>query len=199
MTCIRACPGEVFQAMALRINLLATALLILYVAGCSNKTEPLPASAAKIQVTSSVLQEGQPIPDKYTGHGQDVSPPLQWTGAPPQTKSFAIVCDDPDAPDGTFTHWIIYNVPPADTNFTENITKTETLPDGSQQGKNSFGNIGYNGPAPPAGQMHHYHFRLFALDTMLNLSSGVDRDDLLNAMKGHVLAEGELMGTYESQ
>lgn len=153
----------------------------------------------KIQVTSTAFKQGQPIPDKYTGQGQDISPPLQWTDAPPPTKSFALICEDPDAPGGTFTHWVIFNLPPATTTLPENLARNGSLPDGSLQGKNSFGNIGYNGPAPPPGKAHHYYFRLYALDATLPLDAGADKNAVLNAMKGHVLAEGALMGAYQNQ
>lgn len=181
------------------MNLLAAALLILCLSGCSNEVKPRLDNVAAMEIASPAFPEGQPIPDKYTGHGNDVSPPLQWSGAPPQTKSFALICDDPDAPMGTFTHWVIYNLPATNTAVSENIPKTETLPDGSQQGKNSFDNVGYNGPAPPPGKPHHYYFTLYALDTMLNLAPGSNKDDLLHAMDKHVLAVGELIGTYQSQ
>ena len=153
----------------------------------------------KIQVTSTAFAQGQPIPQKYTGQGDDVSPPLQWTGTPPNTKSLALICDDPDAPMGTFTHWVLYNIPSASAVLTENVPKMETLDDGRKQGKNSFGNIGYNGPMPPPGKPHHYYFKLYALDTTLNLDPGENRADLLDAMKGHIIAEGELMGTYQAR
>jgi Raf kinase inhibitor-like YbhB/YbcL family protein len=100
---------------------------------------------------------------------------------------------------GTFTHWIIYNVPATATGLSENINKTQMLPDGSRQGKNGFGNIGYNGPAPPPGKVHHYYLRLYALDMTLSLDAGASRDEVVKAMNGHVLAEGELMGTDQSR
>lgn len=152
-----------------------------------------------IQLTSTAFAQNQPIPEKYTGQADDISPRLEWTGAPLNTKSFALICEDPDAPMGTFTHWIIYNVRGTATFLPQNIAKTGTLPDGSKQGKNSFGNIGYNGPAPPPGKPHHYHFRLYALDAVLGLAAGASKSDVLNAMNGHILAQGELVGTYQSR
>jgi Raf kinase inhibitor-like YbhB/YbcL family protein len=187
--------------MTTRIHTLVAALsLALLAAGCSNRAVPgnledLPS----LQVTSTAFVDGQPIPEKYTGHGDDVSLPLQWTGAPSQTKSFAITCEDPDAPMGTFTHWVIFNLPATTTNLPENVAKTGSLPDGSKQGENSFRNIGYNGPAPPSGQKHHYEFTVYALGTLLNLDAGASESDLENAMLGHQLAEGQLTGTYQSQ
>lgn len=166
---------------------------------CSDRAEPGNANIPKMPMTSIAFARGQPIPDKYTGQGEDLSPPLQWSGAPAQTQSLALICDDPDAPVGTFTHWVIYNIPSTTAAFTENVPKIATLTDGTKQGKNSFGNIGYNGPAPPPGKTHHYCFRLYALDTVLNLDPGAEKSAVLDAMKGHVLAEGELMGTYLKQ
>ena len=150
-----------------------------------------------MRLSSEAFANGQPIPDKYTCHGQDVSPPLQWSGAPSQTKSIALTCEDPDAPSGTFTHWVIFNVPATATGLAENVAKTGTLPDGSKQGKNSFGNIGYNGPCPPAGQAHHYIFKVYALDTTVSLDTGTQKEDLLNAINGHILAQGQWTGTYQ--
>jgi Raf kinase inhibitor-like YbhB/YbcL family protein len=184
-----------------RTNFFFVAILFagLLSSSCSNQAEPGSANTPKIQLTSAAFAEGQPIPDKYTGQGEDLSPPLQWSGAPAGAQSFALICEDPDAPLGAFTHWVVYNMPPATAALSENVPKTETLPDGTRQGKNGFGNIGYNGPAPPPGKTHHYYFRLYALDTVLNLDSGTTKNDVVSAMKGHVLAEGEAMGTYLRQ
>ena len=150
-----------------------------------------------MHLSSAAFADGQAIPDKYTCHGQDISPPLQWSGAPAQTKSVALTCEDPDAPSGTFTHWVLFRVPAAATSLSENVSKTATLSDGSAQGKNSFGNIGYNGPCPPSGKPHHYIFKIYALDMAVTLDSGTDKDELLNAMNGHILAQGQLTGTYQ--
>jgi Raf kinase inhibitor-like YbhB/YbcL family protein len=169
----------------------------LWLSSCSNQAEPDSDNTPTMQITSPAFANGQPIPDKYTGHADDISPRLEWTGAPLNTKSFALICEDPDAPMGTFTHWMIYNVPGTAKVLSQNIAKTGSLPDGSKQAKNSFGNTGYNGPAPPPGKLHHYEFRLYALDVVLKPDAGTDKTRLLDAMKGHVLAKGELMGTYE--
>jgi Raf kinase inhibitor-like YbhB/YbcL family protein len=179
---------------------MSSALLLL--AGCSNRIQqPEPATTAKDTTTmllsSVAFADGQAIPDKYTCHGQDISPPLQWSGAPSQTKSIALTCEDPDAPSGTFTHWIIFDVPAAAAGLSENVSKTATLPNGSRQGKNSFGNTGYNGPCPPGGKTHHYVFKVYALDAAVTLDSGAGKEDLLNAVNGHVLAQAELTGTYQ--
>ena len=186
--------------MTARIHLLFAAMSLAFItAGCSNESKPDTEDVMTMQITSAAFAGGQPIPQKYTGQGNDVSPPLQWTGAPPPTKSFAVVCEDPDAPMGTFTHWVIYNLPATAGGLPENVAKTASLPDGSKQGENSFQNIGYNGPAPPPGKAHRYFFKVYALDTMLTLDAGAGKGDLLKAMNGHVLATGQLMGTYQSR
>ncbi len=148
-----------------------------------------------LSLTSNAFASGQNIPSKYSCLGREISPDLSWTGAPVATKSFALILDDPDAPMGTWVHWVMYNIP-ATTNFlSEAVPAGGQLSDGSLQGENSSGNLGYNGPCPPSGT-HRYFFKLYALDTLLNLSSGVSKDQLLKAMDGHILAQGELMGTF---
>jgi Raf kinase inhibitor-like YbhB/YbcL family protein len=149
-----------------------------------------------IQLSSPAFQEGETIPRQYTGDGKDTSPPLRWGEPPEGTRSFALVCDDPDAPRGTWTHWLLFNLPPDRRELPEGVPAKETLDGGASQGKNDFGNIGYGGPAPPAGKPHRYYFRLYALDTQLDLPAGASRQQLLAAMKGHILAEGQLMGRY---
>jgi Raf kinase inhibitor-like YbhB/YbcL family protein len=187
--------------MTARVHLFSAATMFAWLcaAGCSNEAGTGQGNLVKIQVTSTAFAESQPIPQKYTGDGDDISPPLHWNGAPPQTKSFALVCEDPDAPMGTFTHWVIYDVPSKAAALSVNIAKTGTLPDGSRQGQNGFNNIGYNGPSPPPGQTHRYFFKVYALDTNLDLDPGTSKGELLNAMNGHVIAEGELMGTYQQK
>jgi Raf kinase inhibitor-like YbhB/YbcL family protein len=176
----------------------AVSLLCCFVtAGCSQEPKSATGDTVKIQLTSTAFADGQPIPAKYTGDGRNVSPPLAWTNIPPGAKSFALIADDPDAPSGDWTHWVMYNMPSIEVVLSENIAKTETLDDGRKQGKNSFGNIGYDGPAPPRGKAHRYFFKLFALDAMLDLKSGATKADLLKAMDGHVLGEGRLMGTFQ--
>ena len=150
-----------------------------------------------IQITSTAFSEGQPISQKYTCQGNDFSPPLAWTNTPPNTKSLALIMDDPDAPAGTWVHWVLYDLPATTTELAENTPKSAQLPGGTKQGLNSWPRLGYNGPCPPSGKPHRYFFKLYALDTMLNLKPGVTKKDLLKAMEGHVLAEGQLMGTYQ--
>jgi Raf kinase inhibitor-like YbhB/YbcL family protein len=150
-----------------------------------------------IQLTSTAFAEGQTIPEKYTADGADLSPPLAWHGAPENTESFALICDDPDAPSGTWVHWVIYNLPVDQHHLPEGVPSHEgTLQHGAHQGKNSFGRLGYGGPSPPPGKPHRYIFKIHALSTKLNLSSGASRNALESAMKGHILAEGRLTGKY---
>ena len=154
-----------------------------------------------IKVESSVFQAGSAIPKQYTGEGPDVSPPLSWSGVPAEAKALALICDDPDAPrKEPWVHWVIYSLPRDTHSFPENVAGQKTLmePKGALQGVNDFGKPGYNGPLPPPGHgVHHYHFKLYALDASLSLAPGATKAQLLAAMKGHILAEGELIGTYE--
>lgn len=149
------------------------------------------------ELSSIAFQEGQPIPREYTGDGQNISPPLKWTDPPNGTKTFALVCIDPDAPRGIFTHWVAFNLPAESREVSAGVRQEGKLSNGTIQGKNDFGKIGYAGPAPPPGKTHRYFFKLFALDTSLKLSSKVSHDDLRAATPGHILAEAQLMGTYE--
>jgi Raf kinase inhibitor-like YbhB/YbcL family protein len=143
-----------------------------------------------MQLTSSAFAEGQTIPRDFTGDGKDKSPPLQWSGAPDGTRSFALICDDPDAPRGTWVHWVLYRVP------TDVQELAEGSSGGARQGKNDFGKIGYGGPAPPRGKPHRYFFKLYALDAVPDLPEGATKQQLEQAMKGHVLAQSQLMGAY---
>jgi Raf kinase inhibitor-like YbhB/YbcL family protein len=149
-----------------------------------------------LELTSTAFQEGATIPEQYTGDGRNVSPPLKWTDPPAGTRSLALVCEDPDAPRGTFTHWTAFNLPAESRELSEAVPAEATLPNGTAQGTNDFGQVGYGGPKPPPGKPHRYFFKLYALDRRLDLQAGAGKEDLRAAMKGHVLAEGQLMGTY---
>ena len=149
-------------------------------------------------ISSSAFAEGGMIPAKYTCDGQDVSPPLAISGIPEQAKSLALISDDPDAPRGTWVHWVLYNLPPDTKGLPENIPGDEKLKDGARHGVTDFGSFGYGGPSPPGGT-HRYFFKVYALDIMLDLSGKVKKADVEAAMKGHVLAEGQLMGKYKRQ
>ena len=147
-------------------------------------------------LASVAFQNGQPIPSKYTCDGDNISAPLQWADITANTKSFALIMDDPDAPSGTYVHWVIYNLPATARALAENTPPDATLKDGSLNGQNSSRRSGYTGPCPPNGK-HRYFFKLYALDTVLALKPGATKDQLLAAMKGHILGQAELMGTYQ--
>lgn len=147
-------------------------------------------------IESPAFKNGERIPSVYTCDGEDVSPALVWQNPPQGTKSLAIICDDPDAPMGTWVHWIIYEIPPEVTRLEERVPKVDTLPGGIKQGINSWNKIGYGGPCPPAGKPHRYFFKLYALDRNLGGSLGLTKEGLLQAMEGHVVAKAELIGLY---
>jgi hypothetical protein len=136
------------------------------------------------------------IPSKYTCDGDDVSPPLQWDAVPEGTKSVALISDDPDAPMGTWVHWVLFNWPADSREITENVPPGKTLPNGAKQGITDFRRIGYGGPCPPS-DTHRYFFKVYALDKMLDLDAGADKPALLKAMEGHILGQGQLMGRYK--
>lgn len=149
-------------------------------------------------LSSPVLEAEQMIPSFYSCHGKDISIPLEWGDPPEGTQSFSLIMDDPDAravAGYVWIHWVIFNIPPSTRTLTENMPTSNTLPDGSIQGKNSFGKIGYGGPCPPSG-MHHYHFKLYALDIMLDAAPGATSGVITQKMKGHILAQTELITTY---
>jgi Raf kinase inhibitor-like YbhB/YbcL family protein len=148
------------------------------------------------QISNTVFSNGQTIPKNFTCDGPDVSPQLSWKEAPAATKSFALIMDDPDAPAGTWVHWVLYNLPANTRELPEGMDKQEQLATGALQGRNDFRKIGYGGPCPPRGTPHRYYFKLYALDTKLDLKAGATKPDLEHAMKGHILGEAELMGRY---
>ena len=165
-------------------------------------------------LSSPSFKQNQPIPAKHSCEGADASPALKWEGAPSGAKSFALICDDPDAPGGSWTHWVIYGFPAGTMELPENVgkvdqvasveyemtTQTVTKSMVARQGVNDFGKSGYGGPCPPRGHgVHHYHFRLYALGTELNLAPRVTRRQLESTMKGHILAQAELVGTYQQE
>ena len=150
-----------------------------------------------MRLESVAFQEGQPIPAIHTCDGEDRSPPLTWREIPVSTRSFALIADDPDAPRGTWVHWVLYNLPADAVELAPNVPGHPELPSGTRQGLNDGGDVGYGGPCPPRGTPHRYFFRLFSLDCLLNLPPGVNRSDLDQAMAVHLLAEAALMGTYQ--
>ena len=147
------------------------------------------------ELTSTAFKQSQSIPTVYTCRGRDISPPLTWGNPPAGTQGFALIMDDPDAPAGIWVHWVIYNIPAAARGLTEALAADARLPDGSLQGENSWGKLGYGGPCPPSGT-HRYYFKLYTLDTTLSLPSGASKAKLLQSMEGHVLGQIVLMGTY---
>lgn len=149
-----------------------------------------------MKITSPAFQHEGMIPPKYTCKGEDKSPQLNWENAPANVKSFVLICDDPDAPIGTWDHWILFNIPPTANQLEEGIPPKAELPDGSKHGKNSWGRTDYGGPCPPFGT-HRYFFKLYALDTILNLKSGASKKDVLKAMDNHILEQAELMGKFK--
>ena len=149
-----------------------------------------------IKITSSAFEDGGLIPAKYTCDGADVSPPLQWNKVPEGTKSIALICDDPDAPMGTWVHWVIFGLPADIRELAEDVPPDKTLPNGARQGTSDFGRIGYGGPCPPSGT-HRYFFKIYALDRELDLPAGARKRDLLKAVEGHILGQGELVGKYK--
>jgi Raf kinase inhibitor-like YbhB/YbcL family protein len=209
-----------------RLTTLAAAGVLAALAGCSGRGEETtnlteaeaPAAEparglydpetrpATIALTSPAFQDGQPLPTRFTCDGRDLSPPLNWTGVPEGARSLVLIVSDPDAPNGTFSHWVVFNLPPelneikeggseADA-FAEIIGAASTRP---VQGTNGFNNTAYNGPCPPKGSDHRYVFQLYALDRELALDRNADREQLLNAIAGHVLAEGRLTATFSRE
>lgn len=186
-------------------------VLLAFVSGCgsslpeSTPTSVLPASAGTpekegeqtmpFELTSDAFAPGEAIPRQYTCDGDDISPPLAWSSPPPGVQSFALIADDPDAPMGVWIHWVLYNLPAHVRSLPEAVPATAELPDGSRHGKNSWQRLDYGGPCPPSGA-HRYFFKLYALDTLLDLDVDAGKETLLRAIEGHILAQAELVGVY---
>lgn len=149
-----------------------------------------------LNLTSPDFGSGATIPKKFTCDGEDLSPALQWKAPAAATQSFALIADDPDAPVGTWVHWVLFDLPPTLRSLPQNFPKDQQASDGSRQGMNDFDKIGYAGPCPPPGKPHRYFFKLYALDTRLNLKPGATKKDVERAMQGHILARGEYLGRY---
>jgi Raf kinase inhibitor-like YbhB/YbcL family protein len=189
------------------ISLLAFVLIgcfVLYLLGAPAEAEvfstitvetPLVEMEATMKLTSSAFTQGQPIPAKFSCKGDDVSPALAWDEPPAGAQSLALIMDDPDAPMGTWVHWVLFNLPASARGLPEGVPTTAALADGSVQGLTSARGHGYHGPCPPSGT-HRYFFKLYALDTVLTLTDKADKKALLAAMEGHILAQAELMGTF---
>ena len=148
------------------------------------------------ELKTSAFQPNAEIPRKYTCDGPDVSPALSWSEPPAGTQSFSLIMDDPDAPVGTWVHWVLYDLPASARELAEDVPKDLELKNGARQGRNDFRKIGYGGPCPPPGSAHRYFFKLYALNAKTNLKSGATKEELLRAMEGHILAQAELIGRY---
>ncbi len=188
------------------LRIVTLLLLVLFLCSCRNErqsnstqsnAQPSPAKTEvkKMEIKSSAFQEGGMIPKQYTCDGQNVSPPLEWSGVPQEARSLVLIADDPDAPDGTFTHWVVFNMPATTKSLSENVARG-TIEGAGRQGKNDFSKNGYGGPCPPSGT-HRYFFKLYALNANLALDDGATKSQVEAAMDGHILAQGELMGKYQ--
>lgn len=176
--------------------IVALALIFSVESACARPHRSPQPGTAVFSISSPVFSSGQTIPRRYTCSGKNISPQLQWGNPPVGTKSFALVVDDPDAPVGTFVHWVVYNLPPSIKGLAEKVSPGRALPRGALEGKNGFGHSGYGGPCPPPGKPHRYFFKLYALDTMLDLPTGPSKARLLKAIQGHVLGQAKLVGLF---
>jgi len=191
--------------MLIRFEALVVLILVTIV-GCASHTQPNPSAPSprpavqketqmEIKLTSASFRQGESIPRQYTCDGVNISPPLEWSGVPKAGKTIAIIADDPDAPSGTWVHWVLYNLPAEIIGMVENQPPSENLKAGGFQGVNDFKKVGYGGPCPPSGT-HRYVFKIYALDAELPLKAGATKADLEKAMEGHIVAQGQLVGTY---
>jgi Raf kinase inhibitor-like YbhB/YbcL family protein len=175
-------------------------LMILLIFSCQNgrQSELKAKGGETMEISSAAFEHEGMIPKKYTCDDMDISPPLAWHSIPDGAKSLALICDDPDAPMGTWVHWVVYDIPAKVEGFPEDMPSDEKLETGAKQGMTDFRSVGYGGPCPPSGT-HRYYFKLYALDTVLNLEPGKTKEQLLKAMEGHILGESRLMGKYKRQ
>jgi Raf kinase inhibitor-like YbhB/YbcL family protein len=181
--------------MTSKVKFVGSILAILTVWGLQVQHPSTGGATMALTITSAAFKESGMIPKRCTCDGSDVSPDLSWSGVPEGTRTLALICDDPDAPMGTWVHWVLFNIPPDVTSLPEGVPAQKTLPNGARHGQNDFRKFGYGGPCPPGGT-HRYYFKLYALDTAFNLEAGIAKSRLVDAMKGHILAEGQLMGKY---
>jgi len=184
----------------MRIRLLISVALLAGMFPARSVAEPsTPGVTMHLILSTPAFASGQPLPQRYAYQDRNLSPPLQWQGVPPAAQSLALICDDPDAPRGIWVHWVLYDLPPNIASLAENIPKVPVLANGAKQGLNDYQQLGYGGPCPPPGPPHRYFFKLYALDKVTGLPAGATKKDLLQAMTGHVLAQGQWMGTYQTQ
>ena len=184
------------RQVALWLTLLGLTALLLVACGPEAPGAPKEGEMV-LSISSTAFQEGESIPAQYSCQGQDISPPLAWGEPPAGTKSLALIVNDPDAPVGVFTHWVLFNLPAGSRELPEAVPAEPQLANGALQGKNDFGKIGYAGPCPPPGSPHRYRFTLYALDNALDLKSGATKKQVIEAMSGHVLAQGQFTDTYQ--
>lgn len=180
-------------------SMVGLALILFALSTCQGggEEQQVPESVGTVlQVESSAFEAGGDIPTRYTCDGEDVSPPLSWSEPPPGTQSLALLCDDPDAPAGTWNHWVLFNVPATTRSLPEGVPADGVVEGLGVQGSNSWQRLGYGGPCPPGGAPHRYEFKLYALDTTLELEAGASKGDVEKAIEGHILAEGQLTGRY---
>ena len=171
-------------------------LAAVFILSCQGRVLAMDEDVEKLLVTSNAFKDGEMIPKKYSGYGDDVSPDIIWSKPPIGTKGFAVICEDIDAAIGIWTHWVMFNIPRKTEALPEGMPRHEVFPDGTIQGVNDFKRIGYDGPRPPFGT-HRYYFKVYALDTYpLKIGGNITKDELFKAMKGNVLAEGSIMGRY---
>lgn len=182
-------------------GILLSPMLLMPIPSCGNpasgSAQGKQSAQTSFRIESTAFKQGALIPARFTCKGENVSPPLAWTDPPAGTRSFALIVEDPDAPAGTWTHWVVYNLPAHARAMGENTPKQGELPNGGLQGTSSFDSVGYGGPCPPPGNAHRYFFRLYALDTVLNLKAGAAKAEVQAAMKGHVVGRAELMGRFK--
>lgn len=178
--------GAVFFVLAICAALAASAAVM-----------QQPQSGKEMQVTSTAFKNNEPIPEQYTCQGKNISPQLSWTGAPAGTRSFVLIVDDPDAPAGVWTHWVVFDLPADTTELSEGTPKSQYITGNAMQGVNDFKYLGYGGPCPPPGKPHRYFFKLYALDTMLDLKPGSSKKEVEAAIANHILAQGQLIGTFQ--
>jgi len=190
------CGGYTGRRVALWMTLLT--IIAVGAVSCTVSEPELPDEGEMtLSLSSPVFQEGEGITITYTCDGQDISPPLTWGEPPSETQSFALIMDDPDAPGGVFTHWLLFNLPADSRELPEAVPPDNELENGALQGKNDFDEIGYGGPCPPPGYTHHYRFTIYALDQAPDLMAGASRKQVIDAITGHILAWGQLTGIYQ--
>jgi Raf kinase inhibitor-like YbhB/YbcL family protein len=182
--------------------LVALAFFVVATSAAPRKASTRPAvdhegGTMAFAISSPSFQTGTSIPKKFTCDGADVSPELHWSLPPAGTQSFALIADDPDAPVGTWTHWVVFDMPAETSSLPENVSKVDEVLTGGRQGRNDFRKIGYGGPCPPPGKPHRYFFKLYALDKKLNLKPGASKQEVEQAMQGHTLGKAELVGEYQ--